>query len=239
MVDDEKFFAWIDGELAPEEAARVEAEVASNPELQSRADEHRRLKSRLGAAFDTLAVAPVPDRLLNAVREDNGRVISLADERERRAVRRSSLPIWKQAAAMAATLVLGVAMGNLIVPQSGTSPIAPEAGRLVASADLEEALYAQLASAPSDRGPRIGLTYRDQSGSVCRTFEDRSASGLACREGGDWRIRALFQGAEGQATDYRMASGADPRLLEIVDSTIAGEPFDAAQEKDALERGWK
>ena len=74
---------------------------------------------------------------------------------------------------------------------------------------------------------------------MCRTFEDRAASGLACREGGDWRIRSLFQGAEGQAADYRMASGGDPQLMEAVDASIDGEPFDAAQEKAAMERGWR
>jgi hypothetical protein len=31
-----------------------------------------------------------------------------------------------------------------------------------------------------------------------------------------------------------MASGPDPRLAELVDSTIAGEPFDAAAEARAI-----
>ena len=140
---------------------------------------------------------------------------------------------------MAATLVLGVALGNMLVPRDSSGPIAPEGGRLVASADLESALYAQLASAPVEGQPRIGLTFRDRSGSICRTFTDHEASGLACREGGDWRMRALLQGGEGDRGEYRMAASGDPRLAEIVDSAIAGEPFDAAQEKEAQQRGWK
>jgi hypothetical protein len=146
-------------------------------------------------------------------------------------------------AALAATLAVGIFTGNLLTDSMGSSgsasPVAAKGGRLVASADLEGALYAQLASAPADSGPRIGLTFRDKTGAICRTFEDRSASGLACREGGDWRIRSLFQGPEGQTTDYRMASGANPQLLGAVDAAIDGEPFDAAQEKSAMERGWK
>jgi hypothetical protein len=141
-------------------------------------------------------------------------------------------------AALAATLALGIFTGNMLIPgQSG--PIQTENNRLVAGGELEGALYAQLASAPAEEGPRIGLTFRDQSGAVCRTFEDGNASGLACREGGDWRIRGLFQGAEGQSADYRMAAGADPRLMDMVDESIAGEPFDASQEKAAMERGWR
>jgi hypothetical protein len=119
------------------------------------------------------------------------------------------------------------------------SPVQSEGGRLVAGGDLENALYAQLASAPADHGPRIGMTYRDKSGAICRTFQDSGSSGLACREAGDWRIRGLFQGAEGQSSDYRMAAGADPRLMDIVDESIAGEPFDQAQEEAALKQGWR
>ena len=36
-----------------------------------------------------------------------------------------------------------------------------------------------------------------------------------------------------------MASGASPELAALVDSTMSGEPFDAAQEKAAKERGWR
>jgi hypothetical protein len=36
-----------------------------------------------------------------------------------------------------------------------------------------------------------------------------------------------------------MASGEDPRLAALVDERIAGEPFDAAAEKAAMEQGWR
>jgi hypothetical protein len=35
-----------------------------------------------------------------------------------------------------------------------------------------------------------------------------------------------------------MAAGMDPSLAALVDSTIAGEPFDAATEKAAKDKGW-
>ena len=229
MVEEERFFAWLDGELPADEAARVEAEVAADPELRRKADEHRALGAGLRTAFGGVAAQPVPDGLRQAVRAGGDvKVVNISHAR---------------AAALAATLAVGVFTGNLltggILGSGDSSPIAPEGGRLVASAELENALYARLASAPADSGPRIGLTFRDKSGAICRTFEDHSASGLACREGGDWRIRSLFQEPEGQAADYRMASGADPQLMEAVDAAIDGEPFDAAQEKSAMERGWR
>ena len=83
------------------------------------------------------------------------------------------------------------------------------------------------------------MTYRDKSGAICRTFMEDGSSGLACREKGDWRIRGLFDDAAGQPSEYRMASGPDQRLLDMVDETIAGEPFDAAHERAAREQGWR
>ncbi|HEX6218921.1 MAG TPA: anti-sigma factor, partial [Sphingomicrobium sp.] len=99
--------------------------------------------------------------------------------------------------------------------------------------------YTRLASQPTDEGPRIGLSFRDKKGHVCRTFTDQGTSGLACLQGGDWRMEALFQAPEGQAADYRMAAGADPRLSALIEQTIAGEPFNANQERQARDRGWK
>jgi len=237
MVDEEKFFAWLDGELPPEEAARIEAEVAADPEMSRKAKEHRALAASLQGAFGSVAAAPLPARIAAAARPVQENVVDLATARNERSVRRS-LPLWTQAAALAATLAVGIFTGNMLIPSPG-GPIQTEDGRLVAGGNLEEALYAQLASAPADHGPRIGMTYRDRAGAICRTFQDDNASGLACREGGDWRIRGLFQGAEGQSSDYRMAAGADPRLMDMVDQSIAGEPFDSAQEKAALSSHWK
>lgn len=133
--------------------------------------------------------------------------------------------------------------GNLLsIGEAGdgsASPIEVRGGQLVASADWGQALSARQASAPAADGPRIGLTFREKNGAICRTFENQSASGFACREGGGWRIRSLFQGAQSQASDYRMASGTDPQLMEAVEAVIVGEPYDAAQEKAALDDGWK
>jgi hypothetical protein len=52
-------------------------------------------------------------------------------------------------------------------------------------------------------------------------------------------MKGLFAAPEGQANDYRMAAGMDPNLAALVDSTMAGEPLDAAAEKAAKDRGWR
>jgi hypothetical protein len=235
MVEEETFFAWLDGELPPEQAARVEAQVAADPELSKRAAAHRKMTAGLRGAFGAIEMQPVPDRLRAGLSNED-KVVSLADERARRGARWAQ-PLWAQAAALAATLAIGIFAGTQFAERP-SGPIQTEAGRLVASADLDRALTTRLASAPANGGPRIGLTYRDKSGAICRTFEVQSASGLACQEEGNWRIRGLFQ-SEDQSTDYKMAAGPDLRLMEMVDETIEGEPFDATEEREAQTRKWK
>ena len=230
-VTDEKFFAWLDGELPPEEAALVEAEVAKSPELSRAAEQHRAMQARLKAAFDTVAEAPVPEQL-----RPKAQVIDFAQAKRSRDDRRWGAPA--QWAAMAATLAIGVFAGTMIGPRS-SSPVEVQGGRLYAASALNQALDKELASMPSPGPVRIGLTFRDQTGAVCRTFTDPQSSGLACRNGSRWQLRGLFAAPEGQGGAYRMAAGMNPNLAALVDSTMAGDPLDAAQEKAAREKGWK
>lgn len=229
MTDQEEFFAWLDGELHGEAAARVEARVAADPSLAKKARAHRALAGQLRGAFDPVMDAAVPDRIGAAP-------VDFAAARERRAAR----PFTRttQWAAMAATLAIGIVTGTMLSPGS-SGPVMRENGALVASASLEDALYTRLASAPSGEGVRIGLTFRDEAGSLCRSFEDQGTSGLACRADGDWKIRGLFQSESGGQGDYRMAAGNDPRLAALIEQSIAGEPLDADAERKAQKMGWR
>lgn len=232
---DETFFAWLDGELDARQAAEVEALVATDPELSARAAQHRALAGRLRAAFDPIAAAAVPEHIAAPLNRET-RVVSLAGWRAKRGERRSGgVPQW---AAMAATLALGMFVGTLVAGGSGDSPLEARDGAIYAAGTLDTALDRQLASASAGEA-RIGLTFRDRRGTICRSFTADAASGLACRDDEDWRLRGLFAAPEGQDGDYRMAAGQDPNLAELIDSTIAGDPFDADQEAKALERGWR
>lgn len=222
-MDDETFFAWLDGELDADRARIVEAEVRASPEMTAKAQAHRALGARLSAAFDPIAAAPAPV------------VVNFERERVRR--RGWTGSVWQNAMALAATLVVGLFLGSMVGDPSG--PVAGDGNRLVAANALASALDTRLASAPAADGPRIGLTFRDPGGQYCRSFTDRSSSGLACHKDGQWVIRGLFQRPEGQDGAFRMASGPDPQLAALVESTIAGEPFDAAAERRAQQAGWR
>ena len=235
-IDDETFFAWLDGELDGEQAEQVAAAVAGDPELERRAEQHRGFESRFRGAFDSVAAAPVPERLAQAIKPSPDKVVHFFARP--RAANDGGGWAWPQWAAIAATLVLGIGLGTTLNGERGTSPVQLRDGKMYAAAQLDGALDQQLASAVAG-DVRIGLTFRDQSGAICRTFVEQRSSGLACREGDRWQLRGLFAAPEGQSGDYRMAAGTDPNLAAVIDSTIAGEPFDAAQEKAAKTRGWR
>jgi hypothetical protein len=231
MTEDDKFFAWLDGELEPAEAAEMDAKVAADPKLSRLAQEHRALGRQLKSAFDPIASAPVPDRLkVGASR--SAEIVDFAAAKRVRAM--PSLPQW---ASMAATLAIGVFVGTM-VPERSSGPVDIQGGRIYAAGALNQALDTQLASAPSG-GVRIGLTFRDSAGEICRSFTQTASSGLACRMGGRWALKGLFAAPEGQGGDYRMAAGMDPNLSALVDSTMAGEPFDAAAERASRQKGWR
>lgn len=234
-IDDEKFFAWLDGELDSAEAAEVEAEVAADPRLSKLAEQHRALGTRLKAAFDTVVEVPIPDELM-APAEHHAEVIDFDSARRARNAR-----FWgrlPKSAALAATLALGIGLGTLIRPPSG-NPVEVEDSGMYAAAGLSDALDNQLASAPAEGRLRVGLTFRDRAGAICRTFSGAQSSGLACRDGDRWGLRGLFSEPQGQNGEYRMAAGMDPNLAALVDSTMAGQPFDAVAEKAAKRRGWQ
>ena len=226
MMTDERFFEWLDGELDAAAATEVAAAVAADPELQRKADAHRAMQARLRGAFDAITPAPATDN-----------VVDLAQARSRFEARRA-LPSMAQWAAIAATLVVGMVTGTMVGTGAETT-IRTDSGQLIASGDLDRALDRRLASAPVETGPRIGLTFRDKAGSICRSFSDGAAHGLACRDDEAWAVRGLIQGADAGRGDFRMAAGADPGLAAMIDSQIAGEPFDAEAERKALDGGWR
>lgn len=240
MSEDPDFYAWLDGELDEPAAAAMAARVAADPELGQLAEQHRSLGARLHGAFDPVAAAPVPAALAEAARPP-GELIDLAAARERK--RGWTGGGWgRQAAAMAASLAIGLLAGRTLFAERDIAPLAPVAvagGQLVAASALNDALSTALASTPAATGPRIALTFRDRSGTICRSFVDGAASGLACRDGAAWQLRGLFQAPEGQGGAYRMAAGPDPALAALVDAEIDGDPLDAASEAAAKAKGWR
>jgi hypothetical protein len=256
-ISDETLMAYADGELDAATRASVEAAMQEDPEIRKRVAGHRALRETMRGAFSTVLDEPVPDRLIQAARGRTAAAraqtatplsavadLSLAREAARR--KKSAAPRRWQPAAMAASLLLGLGLGFLAWHGPGGALIEPgSGGGLVASAALAEALSSQLSD---DRSPQhvavTGLSFRDKSGDYCRTFSlagSDASSGLACREGADWRIKALAQSPRAAANsgNFRTAGSEDsPAIRAAVESSIDGEALDHAAEIAARQAGW-
>ena len=249
-MSEETLMAYADGELDAATRASVEAAMQDDPEIRQRVARHRALRESLRGAFSAVLDEPVPDRLIQAARGPAGAakstVVALSRAREAREPGNPAAPRRWQPAAMAASLLLGLGLGFLAWHGSGGALIRPGAGGgLVASAALAQTLSTQLSDDRSaDRVVFAGLSFRNKSGDYCRTFHSTgsdASSGLACREGTDWRIKALAQAARAAANsgNFRTAASEDsPAIRAAVEGSIDGEPLDHAGEIAARAAGW-
>ena len=229
-IDEAKLIAWIDGELDDVTRRRVDRAVADDPALAKRLEMHRRLRERVSAHYAPIAGQPVPSAMEVRLRE----TAKVAPMPQRSA---SSWRHWGIGGAIAASLLLGVAVGQWTKATDG--PVLMREGAMFAGGDLKSALDTQLASAQEGASIRIGLSFRRKQGAAwCRSFDGDAMAGVACREGEGWRIEQLLPG-DGERTAYRQAASTDPRIMATVADLMAGDPVDARDEAAAKASGWR
>jgi anti-sigma-K factor RskA len=241
---DEVLMAYADGELDSETREQVEDAMTKDPDVARRVASHKALRETLRSSFDAVLDEPVPDRLITAARASSrsstyARVVPL---------RRHSTPArsWPKWAAIAASFVLGALVLQFGSRLHTSASVTEQAGELLASGTLEQALSSQLAKNQDAQAPvQIGVSFRSKSGNYCRTFQLRAATalaGLACREGNKWRLETLAR-ADASAPrnpEYRPAGSALPSsVIQAVNESIAGDPLDANAEADARKHQWK
>ena len=246
---DEVLMAYADGELDAQTRAAVEAAMASDPEIARRISRHEALRNRVHSAFNGVLDEPVPARLLKEIREDpaltrNSNVVPL----ERREARlRAHRWRWPQWIAVAASLIVGLIVGRLMSPGTGSpAPIVIRDGRMLAAGSVAGALSNQLVSDQTGADPvRIGVSFRSRSGEYCRTFALRQPAdlaGLACRTAGGWQIGVLARTQlphEGAGVYRQATSSMPPAVIAAISNEIVGEALDARAESAARERQWR
>ena len=240
---EETLMAYADNELDAKTRAAVEEAMATDPEVARKIAQHKALRGKVRLAFDTVVHEPTPQRLIDAARgvpsvRRQGNVIPL---RRKTPTSRA----WPQWAAIAASLVVGVIIGQAVLRGSGGGPVTSRDGQLLANGVLAQALSEQLASTQTDQSPvKIGVTFKSKAGNYCRTFtmhESTTLAGLACRDHDDWHVQTLAQTASTPESDaaYRQAASAMPKsVLQSMEDNIAGEPLDATAETAAREKNW-
>ncbi|HYL72262.1 MAG TPA: anti-sigma factor [Candidatus Dormibacteraeota bacterium] len=238
---DETLMAYADGELDAATRAAVESAAAADPQLAQRIARHRALRARLQGAFEPLLAQPVPERLLAVARGTGGE--RRGDNVIAFGARRPPRWSWPQWGAMAASLIVGVLLGPLLL-RSGAprAPLDVSGGRVLASGALAHALSQQLASGQPAAAPvSIGISFRARRGGYCRTFvlhQEQSLAGLACREGSSWQVMALAQSAASPGGYRQAASALPPAVAGTLDELMEGDPLDAASEAAARAHGW-
>ncbi len=246
----ETAMAYVDGELDATSRAQVEAAMAADPEVRSQVQAQIDLRARLRASFDPVLSEPVPERLRQAVGQPPtaplARVADLSSARATKQETLRSRRSWSlpHFGAIAASLIIGVLIGQRALHSPRQDAFATHEGQLVANGVLDDALTRQLASTQSDAAPvLIGLTYRNDAGAFCRTFQlsqDGGTAGIACRSGDAWRVEMLTRPGPADAGTYRMAGSELPAAVRrAVEASISGEPLDAEAERGAQSSGWR
>lgn len=240
-ITDHEIQAYVDGELAPEDAARIEAAVAADVLVAARVEREMRLRAQVRGAFAPVLDEPVPDRLQALLRggAGDGALPGAADtvvplRRANRAGR------WRAPAYALAASVAVLAVSLWMRPAAG--PVELRDGALVARGELARGLDQALASAPeANARTSIGLTFRDANGAICRSFSHAGmGAGLACRDGTGWSIEVLSRGAGEADGPVRQAAAEMPAAVQAaVDAHLAGDVFDARQERLARDSGWR
>ena len=249
---EETLMAYADNELDSQTRSAVEVAMAKDPEIARRIAQHKALRGRLKATFDKVLDESPPQRLVDtargvpAVRRDDN-VIPL----RRKHAQRTAWPQW---ATMAASLVIGVIIGQVFLRMPGDgAPVVSRNGQVLANGTLAQALSDQLVSTQTPDAPvKIGVSFMSKAGDYCRTFTmhvSATLAGLACRDHDDWRVTVLAQNPQTESNSssasgagsgaYRQAATEIPRsVLQAVEDNIAGAPLDAHAEASARDLRW-
>lgn len=242
---DELLIAFVNGELAEPARAAVERALRADPAIAARVAQLRARRSR---AYGVVAGGRDSGGHAHAHDTPGGAKVVHLDMV--RAARSGALPpvpaakpVWtlRHWSAVAAALAAGVLAGgfgwHVWQGEAELASLSGAEGALVAQGHLASALSAQLASPGPSGRVRIGISFLAKDGSYCRSFVMDTTAGLACRDGGRWKVPVLAQGAAGAA--WMDGSGLPPAVLDAIDERIAGAPLSAAAERAAHARGWK
>ncbi len=247
-VDIETLAAFVDGELGPEEAARVVMHLADCPEDQAWVDAAMRANELLGKAYAAPMDEPVPDRFRDLILPHSTIPAVAAGGTVVPFVRRAALPIVTAALAAAASVLVMLSLGPR---ETAEAPLV--AGRVGQGGAIEAALDAldsgttrQLADG---RQLAMMASFQDSRGGYCREFQVSAAPdegfdhAVACRAAEGWNVEiVVHQTAEADGGDggYRPAGGAGSRAIEqLLDEIGAGMVLTAEEEAAARAAGWR
>ena len=226
--DDEMLMAYADGELDPLAAKRVERAMACDPAMVETVASHRALRQQLGDSFAPVLTDPIPARLTAQLKTNVvPMVLPIVPKPQSRH--------WLSGLAVAASLVVGIALGTQWVGDDG--PVTASGTILVASGELARTLDGQLTLEPGDT--RVLVSFREHGGGFCRVFAAPALEGIACKAGDAWQLRQTRASAKQGDTLYRQAGSSDADLMAAAQNMMVGIPLDRPEEVRARKAGWR
>lgn len=250
LTDDQLLSAYIDNELAPEQADAITERLATEPQLMQRLEAMRGNDDAVREAFRQVDETPMPASVIAAV--ERSRQESSTDnviQMPFRGVRRFfEMPV---AIAASVALVAGFIGASLFRPVGPS----PDAGYVLAAGDVpaDSALFELLESTPggvnidlAGDSAKVLLTFEDVNGDWCRQLRvagaDRSVHGIACRRASSWQLETVSLGDAGTPDGQFATAGAEtPDAIEsAVDALIGdGIPLESEEENALISGAWK
>lgn len=253
MSDDERLSAWLDGELPPDEAKRLEERLAAEPVLARRLERLREADREAQHAFRAVDGTPLPQAVLDLLQDgdaersreaQNVQVVRLRP----RAPRFFQVPV---AIAAGVALVAGFLVHDLLAPRGvGDDAALPTSGLIAGDSRLyrmlETAPAGEPVELPGGGSAEVVLTFQANDGDWCRQFRLGTAGsalqGLACRQPGGWQLEtATFAGPGPSDATFQQAAGGAPAALEAaVRARLGGrEPLGREEESRVISVGWE
>jgi hypothetical protein len=256
--------ALADGEAALADEGRLRKAMVEDPDLAAEYELFRLTgRDSLAPLFNEVLTAPVPDRLIEAIRKTKTASSDASSLRSATDIPRqwsflAWIADWRVPATALAAVALGYIGGAVVgFDGRGTSngSIAPVELALgpalsealtTASTTGSEQLVATKAGAIS---VRLVETFVDKRGTPCREFEAQEARvgaavrqyGIACRREGAWDVRLAMQ-AQVVPTSAGISVPAGSMFADQLDSVTdvmrLGKPLSPDQEKALIASGW-
>lgn len=242
MMDKDILAAFVDGELSPEDAARVVLHLADHPQDQAWVDDLYAANEALAQAFAGPIHEPVPEAIRAAIMQPEATNVVAFRPRSRVSLAIGGLALAASVAA-AALLLPGLitgsaAQGLVLGPLAAADPVA---GVLEGNAS---GIVVQLADG---RESMVLATYSMADGRYCREVEvvDQTAGrvdyAVGCRAEGVWTIEAAIAEVVDNSADqgFVPAGGAEvDTLTRFLERGAAPVALDAATEADAIMNSW-
>jgi hypothetical protein len=241
-MDKDRLAAFVDGELSPEEAAKVVMHLAMHPEDQAYVDDLCAANAALAQAFSAPLHEPVPGPIRAAIMGPAAADVVALRPRRRLTIALGSLALAASVAA-AALLLPGLPGGR----QPAGIALGPLAATDPVTQVLESRASGEVVPLADGRETMVLATFGMSGGRFCREFEvvDRAAGrvdfAVGCRAGSGWTIGATIAEVNDPAAGQGFTPAGDAEvdtLTRFLERSGMQAVLDPAAETEAMARGW-